>query len=242
MTATETRQHEGSEARSPDWTALTSEVPEAVDADDSGALRSAATPWRGLSRFFTYYNLSYPPADRAVSCGHACIVSIHDFFGRIDLPDHQRQHRGAGQADDGKLHFDNDTVVGAMFRRYPPTNWLGIRFSPRETIRAALHSHGIPSSEAHPALVGGTDARFEWAMGHLRQALMRRRAPVITLLDMKPLWGDNALHWGMVMAVNDTHVRVASWGQTFDFDHETFKAGWHCEGWIFPNNFYAIYV
>jgi hypothetical protein len=197
----------------------------------------------GRPRFYSYDNLSTPAADAACSCGHAAIATLLDFHDCAPLPPQRRTAReGQGMADDGRLHFPNETLVRMIFEAWPPTNWLGIRFVPRETIAGALRHAGLRVGEAWPPLLGSEDERFGIARRSLCDWIARTGLPVLVLVDTVPLLGQGGLHWGLVHAFDDHGVKMASWHRTFDFDWATFAEAWHCRGWIFPNNFYAQYV
>lgn len=218
-----------------------------VDAD----LLEAATPdgprarggGVGRPRFYSYNNLADPPQDRQCSCGHAAIASLLDFHGRVPLPAHLLGPQPAeGLADDGRPHFPNEILVRRIFDAWPPTNWLNIRFVPRETLHAAFRHAGLKTGESWPALLMSEQQRFAVARKGLCDWIGRTGLPVITLVDTAAIYGEGGLHWGIIHAFDDQGVLMASWHTVRHVPWATFAEAWHCRGWIFPNNFYALYV
>ena len=206
-------------------------------------LRAAPATAAGRPRLYSYDNLKSPPADTSCSCGHAAIATLLDFYDRVPLPPNLRSERGQGLADDGRLHFPNETFVRKVFTDHPPVNFLGlVRFVTREVIQQAMHQAHLRTGESWPPLLGSDESRFAIARKSLCDWMAQTGLPVITLVDMKPLFGSGDLHWGLIHAFNEQGVTMASWHQVFQFSWAQFAQGWHCKGWVYPNNFYALYV
>lgn len=196
----------------------------------------------GRPRLYSYNNVSAPKEDWECSCGHAAIATLLDFHGRVDLPAHLRTVRGAGLADDGRLHYPNDLLVGRIFEEHPPVNFFGLRFVVREIIAAAMQKAKLRTDEAYPGALGDKAERFAYARAMLCDWIARTGLPVIVLVNTKPLGGVDGLHWGIIHAFDQDTVFMASWHRVYQYSWAQFAPAWHCEGWIWPNNFYALYV
>ena len=205
-------------------------------------VRGVQAPLTGRPRFYSYDNLGTPPEDSRCSCGHAAIASLLDFHDRVPLPPALRTVRGEALADDGRLHFPNELLVRQLFAAHPPVSLPGVRFVTREIIQQAMRQAGLRVGEAWPPLLGSDASRFATARQSLCEWISRTGLPAVTLVDMKPLFGSGDLHWGLIHAFDNQGVWMASWHQVSHHPWERFAAAWHCQGWIYPNNFYALFV
>ncbi len=228
-------------AAEPGAKAVASVGPEAVEAladlSEAPLLRRAGPRSRtsgGLRALHSYNNLRSQPAN---TCGQAAIATMVDFFGLNPYG----LRRSVRSSVDGRLHYDNDQLVGRVYGDYGP-NWPwpnGV--TTRETILLALRAYGLRCEELYPAaFADGAEPRrwlVEWIVG--------RRQPVIVLVDPKGAGihtADFKLHWCMVSSVGGAGVRVASWQHMFNVPWERFLHGWHCWFVPYPNNYLQIRV
>lgn len=204
-----------------------------------GARRSSdPAPATFGPRFYSYNNLV---GRETSTCGQAAIATVVDAFGLnpFRIP---RTVRGRGMADDGRLHFDNTEIVGQLTRLYPPRNFFNlVEMTFREDIVRALSDMGLDTEERAPhSGSNGSEAR-QWLVDWVQ----RTRCPAIVLLDMPELGfaaHPYALHWGVVYALYQEGVLMASWHDNFAISWPDFMRGWHCKGIIYPNNYYQIQV
>lgn len=225
-----------SESKSVD---LSPEFLHSIDVDDVPQALKGVT---GRPRLYSYNNVSAPKEDWACSCGHAAIATLLDFHNRVDLHQNLRSVKGQGLADDGRLHYPNDLLVRRVFDRHPPVDFFGLRFVTREILIAAFSNAGLRSCEAYPGALDSVPKKFAGAKTTLCNWIAATGLPVVVLINTKPLGGEDGLHWGLIHAFDAHGISLASWHEVFHYSWEQFAAAWHCEGWIWPNNFYALYV
>ncbi len=171
--------------------------------------------------FYSYSNLKTQENE---TCGQAALATLLDYFGLnpFNLP------RLRGQ--DGRPHFENETFVGALVRRYPPAKILSFRCTTPEQIENALLECGLHCERSAPdAYSDGQESRAE-----LTDWIRKHRLPVLTLLDMPKLWPEHykayTLHWGVIYSVGASGVAMASWHQNWAIEWPRFMASWHCGG------------
>jgi|GEM_PF-4953937 len=178
------------------------------------------------------------------TCGHAAIAALWDFYNRnpYNLP---RTEPGP----DGRMHFHKDSLVGRILHQYPPTallpnpfdGWKPISAVVRETLIRAFQNQELKTDEGYPPAYSDGAVARRW----LTDWLKKNRLPVITLVDLKTL-GENdhdmIAHWGLVFAVSDQHVRMASWGMVRTYPWEQFMRAWKMPYLPYPNNFYQLRV
>jgi hypothetical protein len=221
---------------------LSESGPGSLASESEEMAREASRRRSNQPRCYSYENLAGPLYES--TCGQAAMATVLDWFGLnpFGLP---RVARGQGDADDGRLHFDNSAFVGELTRRYPPlelnTPWGRIRLTLREDLARALDDFGLKCEQRWPrAFSSGEEAREE-----LVDWLQRTGNPVITLLDIPKMWPQQSpytLHWGVIYSCGQDGVAMASWHQTFGIPWNMFMRAWHCEGLPHPNNFLQIRV
>jgi hypothetical protein len=199
----------------------------------------------GRTRFFSHNN-HFDPVKHKVSCGHAAISTLMDFYDRCPYP-LKRTDRGRGNADDGNLHFPSK-LVDFVYDAYPPVNFLGIKFTVRETILAAMKHIGVKAEEAY----SGMGENGEYEKSTLKYWIRKHKLPVLALMDCHVLsknvnWWDEApgwyvLHWGFIIGYDANDVIFASWGEVKKIPWDAFMKTWKCPGLPYPNNYYAIYT
>lgn len=200
----------------------------------------------GRKRFYSHTNHS-DPIKNAHSCGHAAIASMYDFYNRCPWP-LKRVERGSGLADDGNFHFP-DKLVDCVYNAYPPTNWIGLKFTSRESIVNALKNVNVSAQETYKGAFESGDKYVQY----LKQWINQYNLPVLVLLDCHTLakytkiWNGEkipwyTLHWGIVIGYDNQQVYFASWKEVFGVPWSAFINSWHCKGLPYPNNFYAIYT
>jgi hypothetical protein len=214
-----------------------------ADEDDPVSVKSLVY---GRTKFFSHNNHSDPVKNK-VSCGHAAIATLMDFYNRCPYP-LQRTDRGIGNADDGRAHYPPQ-LVDYVFNQYPPFDFFGIKFTVRESILAAMKQTGIKAEETYAEFNGNG----EYELSALKKWISTYRLPVLTLLDCHVLnshmqwWKGNApgwyvLHWGFIIGFDSDGVIFASWGEVKRIHWNAFMDSWHCPGLPYPNNYFAIYT
>jgi hypothetical protein len=179
------------------------------------------TEYTGLESFSGFDNYA---AQSHNTCGQAVIASMIRYANV--------EWKGYERADDASLL---KAVVEEYGPNWPLRNWI----SNRRTITNALRDLRIPFREHHSP----TFATAATAQATLLHALEEGH-PVIVLLDVASLKLGRTftLHWAVVYAANNEHVRLSSWGKTYEIPWQEFLAAWKVWFLTAPYRYYMIEV
>ena len=182
-----------------------------------------------------YYNYDNYAAQQSNTCGQAVIGSFVDFFNKNPFG---LQRTVSGH--DGKMHFDNLTFIGKIFKDFGPNYPFPNGVTVRETILAACKHYGLKTHEWYPgSFSNGQDAKKQ-----LTDWISKYRLPVAVLIDTgTPALGTPqpyTLHWCTVYAYDAGGVHIGTWATSRYVDWNTFMDAWHCKWLPYPNNFYQI--
>lgn len=194
-----------------------------------------------LKDFYAYNNFPSGHQHAAHSCGHAAILSLYNHYRIVPW-------LSVGYWRNTK-RIPHVSSLERVYKRYPPSSLLGMKFITREKIIKAMNDVNVNVKEGYKGMKGYESPEHCYA--NMINWIHKYKLPVLVLLDggvldsivapgQKERWF--TFHWGFIVGGTGSKVILKSWENTFTIPKSSFMKAWHCHVLPYPNNYYALYT